>query len=157
MLVCFQVLISLQGLVLVSKPYFNEAGYEKQMGTIEGEKNSLVYNESSYLLVCKSMQYLIKRPPKVSCLDAFVFVPCFHLQSIRKAPLVCPRQLVSIWFDAGVFLPFSVYSRALQRVVYPTVKHLVIVAFPLKEAFFSCGLALGKDAFVSDCLLPSCS
>jgi hypothetical protein len=83
-LVCFQVLISLQGLVLVSKPYFNEAGYEKQMGTIEGEKNSLVYNESSYLLVCKSMQYLIKRPPKVSCLDAFMFVPYFT-PAIRPA------------------------------------------------------------------------
>lgn len=63
-----QVLISLQGLVLVPKPYFNEAGYEKQQGTIEGEKNSLVYNESAYLLVCKSMQYLIRRPPQVRLL-----------------------------------------------------------------------------------------
>lgn len=58
-----QVLVSLQGLVLNSKPYFNEAGYEKQVGTIEGEKNSLPYNENTYLLNLKSMMYLLRRPP----------------------------------------------------------------------------------------------
>ncbi|XP_022875732.1 probable ubiquitin-conjugating enzyme E2 23 [Olea europaea var. sylvestris] len=31
-----QVLVSLQGLVLNSKPYFNEPGYDKQIGTAEG-------------------------------------------------------------------------------------------------------------------------
>ncbi|KAL3514983.1 hypothetical protein ACH5RR_021885 [Cinchona calisaya] len=59
-----QVLVSLQGLVLNSKPYFNEAGYDKQIGTAEGEKNSLSYNENTFLLNCKTMMYLIRRPPK---------------------------------------------------------------------------------------------
>lgn len=59
-----QVLVSLQGLVLNSKPYFNEAGYEKQIGRAEGEKNSLAYNENSFLLSCKSMLYLLRKPPK---------------------------------------------------------------------------------------------
>ncbi|PKU75555.1 probable ubiquitin-conjugating enzyme E2 23 [Dendrobium catenatum] len=59
-----QVLVSLQGLVLNSKPYFNEAGYEKQVGTIEGEKNSIPYNENAYLLNLKSMLYIMRRPPK---------------------------------------------------------------------------------------------
>ncbi|KAJ6838147.1 putative ubiquitin-conjugating enzyme E2 23 [Iris pallida] len=58
-----QVLVSLQGLVLNSKPYFNEAGYEKQVGTIEGEKNCIPYNENTYLLNLKSMMYLLRRPP----------------------------------------------------------------------------------------------
>ncbi|XP_072988038.1 probable ubiquitin-conjugating enzyme E2 23 isoform X2 [Typha latifolia] len=58
-----QVLVSLQGLVLNSKPYFNEAGYEKQVGTVEGEKNSLPYNENTYLLNLKSILYLLRRPP----------------------------------------------------------------------------------------------
>ena len=31
-----QVLVSIQGLVLVDKPYYNEAGYEKQVGSEEG-------------------------------------------------------------------------------------------------------------------------
>ncbi|XP_042507758.1 probable ubiquitin-conjugating enzyme E2 23 [Macadamia integrifolia] len=59
-----QVLVSLQGLVLNSKPYFNEAGYDKQVGTVEGEKNSLSYNENTFLLNCKSMMHLLRRPPK---------------------------------------------------------------------------------------------
>ncbi|KAJ7538473.1 hypothetical protein O6H91_11G049400 [Diphasiastrum complanatum] len=59
-----QVLVSIQGLVLNAKPYFNEAGYDRQVGTPEGEKNSLVYNENSFLLSCKSMLYLLRRPPK---------------------------------------------------------------------------------------------
>eukprot|EP01018_Ginkgo_biloba_P041296 Gb_00082 [translate_table: standard] len=59
-----QVLVSLQGLVLNARPYFNEAGYDKQIGTAEGEKNSLAYNENSFLLSCKLMLYLLHRPPK---------------------------------------------------------------------------------------------
>ncbi|CAM0879181.1 unnamed protein product [Alopecurus aequalis] len=58
-----QVLVSLQGLVLNEKPYFNEAGYEKQVGTVEGEKNALPYNENTYLLSVKSMLYILRRPP----------------------------------------------------------------------------------------------
>jgi ubiquitin-conjugating enzyme E2 O len=60
-----QVLVSLQGLVLNSKPYFNEPGYDKQTGTAEGEKNSLSYNENIFLLNCKTMMYLMRKPPKV--------------------------------------------------------------------------------------------
>lgn len=60
-----QVLVSLQGLVLNSKPYFNEAGYDKQIGTAEGEKNSLSYNENTFLLNCKTIMYLMRKPPKV--------------------------------------------------------------------------------------------
>ncbi|KAK4477239.1 hypothetical protein RD792_016453 [Penstemon davidsonii] len=59
-----QVLVSLQGLVLNSRPYFNEAGYDKQIGTAEGEKNSLSYNENTFLLNCKTIMYLIRKPPK---------------------------------------------------------------------------------------------
>ncbi|KAF5745346.1 ubiquitin-conjugating enzyme E2 23 isoform X2 [Tripterygium wilfordii] len=59
-----QVLVSLQGLVLNARPYFNEAGYDRQIGTAEGEKNSFSYNENSFLLNCKTMMYLMRRTPK---------------------------------------------------------------------------------------------
>ncbi|KAK2966818.1 hypothetical protein RJ640_026499 [Escallonia rubra] len=59
-----QVLVSLQGLVLNSKPYFNEAGYDKQIGTAEGEKNSFSYNENTFLLNCKTMMHVMRKPPK---------------------------------------------------------------------------------------------
>lgn len=60
-----QILVSIQGLVLNATPYFNEAGYERQVGTAEGQKNSTVYNENAFLLSCKSMLYLLQRPPMV--------------------------------------------------------------------------------------------
>ncbi|XP_031266851.1 probable ubiquitin-conjugating enzyme E2 24 isoform X2 [Pistacia vera] len=59
-----QVLLSLQALVLNEKPYFNEAGYDEQMGRAEGEKNSVSYNENAFLVTCKSMLYLLRKPPK---------------------------------------------------------------------------------------------
>ncbi|KAK3204168.1 hypothetical protein Dsin_018214 [Dipteronia sinensis] len=59
-----QVLLSLQALVLNEKPYFNEAGYDKQMGRAEGEKNSISYNENAFLVTCKTMLYQLHKSPK---------------------------------------------------------------------------------------------
>uniref|UniRef100_A0A2N9I682 UBC core domain-containing protein n=1 Tax=Fagus sylvatica TaxID=28930 RepID=A0A2N9I682_FAGSY len=59
-----KVLLSLQALVLNEKPYFNEAGYDKQIGRADGEKNSVSYNENAFLVTCKSMLYLLRKPPK---------------------------------------------------------------------------------------------
>ncbi|XP_050370154.1 probable ubiquitin-conjugating enzyme E2 24 [Argentina anserina] len=59
-----QVLLSLQALVLNDRPYFNEAGYDQQVGRIEGEKNSVSYNENAFLMTCKCMLYSLQKPPK---------------------------------------------------------------------------------------------
>ncbi|KAG8385553.1 hypothetical protein BUALT_Bualt03G0057200 [Buddleja alternifolia] len=59
-----QVLLSLQALVLNEKPYFNEAGYDTQIGKAGGEKNSISYNENAFLVSCRSMLYLLRKPPK---------------------------------------------------------------------------------------------
>nr|APB87922.1 ubiquitin-conjugating enzyme E2 24 [Dendrobium officinale] len=59
-----QVLLSLQALVLNDKPYFNEAGFDKQIGRAEAEGNSINYNENAFLLTCKSMLYIMRQPPK---------------------------------------------------------------------------------------------
>jgi len=58
-----QLLVSIQGLILVREPYFNEAGYEKQKGTQQGEENSRMYNEMAVLKMVQSMTKLIKSPP----------------------------------------------------------------------------------------------
>lgn len=60
-----QVLLSLQALVLNEKPYFNEAGYDEEIGKVGAEKNSITYNENAYLQSCKSIIYTLRRPPKV--------------------------------------------------------------------------------------------
>ncbi|KAI3887785.1 hypothetical protein MKX03_018632 [Papaver bracteatum] len=59
-----QVLLSIQALVLNTKPYFNEPGYERSAGTPDGEKNSQQYNESTFILSCRTMLYTLKNPPK---------------------------------------------------------------------------------------------
>lgn len=39
-----QVLVSIQSLILVPEPYFNEPGYEQEIGTEPGDKHSAEYN-----------------------------------------------------------------------------------------------------------------
>ncbi|PIA55393.1 hypothetical protein AQUCO_00800271v1 [Aquilegia coerulea] len=59
-----QVLLSIQALVLNAKPYFNEPGYARSAGQAHGEKQAKSYNENTFVLSCKTMQYSLKRPPK---------------------------------------------------------------------------------------------
>ena len=57
-----QLLVSIQGLILVREPYFNEAGYEKQKGAQQGSENSRMYNEMAVLKMVQSMTKLLKAP-----------------------------------------------------------------------------------------------
>ena len=41
---CFQVLVSIQSLILVAEPYFNEPGYERSRGTPSGTASSREYD-----------------------------------------------------------------------------------------------------------------
>ncbi|GJN06556.1 hypothetical protein PR202_ga24295 [Eleusine coracana subsp. coracana] len=59
-----QVLVSIQGLVLNDKPYYNEPGNKNSAKTAVGEKNSLAYNQTAFILSCKTMLYSITNPPK---------------------------------------------------------------------------------------------
>eukprot|EP01080_Neovahlkampfia_damariscottae_P002281 gene2281-2454_t len=59
-----QVLLSLLGLVLVSEPYFNEAGYDKQIGTEEGLINSIQYNENVIIQVSNHHLNNLMNSPK---------------------------------------------------------------------------------------------
>ena len=59
-----QVLVSIQGLILVREPYFNEAGYEKQRGAQMGCENSRMYNEMAVLKLVQSMTRMARCPPE---------------------------------------------------------------------------------------------
>ncbi|KAL5018693.1 hypothetical protein ScPMuIL_004415 [Solemya velum] len=60
-----QALVSIQGLILVGEPYYNEAGYEKQRGTQQGQENSRMYNEMAILKLVQSMSQIANRPPAI--------------------------------------------------------------------------------------------
>ncbi|XP_050368961.1 LOW QUALITY PROTEIN: uncharacterized protein LOC126787070 [Argentina anserina] len=59
-----QVLVSIQGLILNTKPYFNEPGYASMNGSADGEMRSRQYNEDTFLLSLTTMVYMMRRPPK---------------------------------------------------------------------------------------------
>ncbi|CAL0328887.1 unnamed protein product [Lupinus luteus] len=59
-----QVLVSIQGLILNAKPYFNEPGFARSNGSASGEMKSLRYNEDIFILSLRTMVYMIRNPPK---------------------------------------------------------------------------------------------
>lgn len=60
-----QVLVSIQGLILNSEPYFNEPGWAPMKGTPSGVTQSKNYNENTFILSLRTMVYMMKTPPKV--------------------------------------------------------------------------------------------
>ncbi|XP_058754821.1 putative ubiquitin-conjugating enzyme E2 38 [Vicia villosa] len=59
-----QVLVSIQGLILNTQPYFNEPGWASMKGTPNGEMQAQQYNENTFILSLRTMMYTIKKPPK---------------------------------------------------------------------------------------------
>lgn len=59
-----QVMVSIQSLILVDDPYFNEPGYEYEMKTLSGKKKSQEYNEEKqYQTILCAMIQMIQNPP----------------------------------------------------------------------------------------------
>lgn len=58
-----QVLVSLQGLVLVEEPYYNEPGHESDAGTEQGRQASALYNENARLLALRAALNIALSPP----------------------------------------------------------------------------------------------
>jgi ubiquitin-protein ligase len=59
-----QVMISIQSLILIDEPYFNEPGYEKNINTTEGHISSKEYNENIEPKTIElGMIDMIKNPP----------------------------------------------------------------------------------------------
>ncbi|GAA6004968.1 hypothetical protein JCM11491_002293 [Sporobolomyces phaffii] len=58
-----QILISIQGLIMVEDPYFTEPGFEKQIGTAEGTTASELYNERTLVLTRNFVKRACEYPP----------------------------------------------------------------------------------------------
>ncbi|XP_041363558.1 (E3-independent) E2 ubiquitin-conjugating enzyme UBE2O-like [Gigantopelta aegis] len=79
-----QVLISIQGLILVSEPYYNEAGYEKQRGTTQAAENSRMYNEMAILKLIQSLTNMARKPPKVFEKETWKHLATFGPRIIKQ-------------------------------------------------------------------------
>ncbi|XP_051129286.1 putative ubiquitin-conjugating enzyme E2 39 [Andrographis paniculata] len=61
-----QLLVSIQGLVLNDKPYFNEPGREVGISSDDPKwiKRCQSYNESVFVLACRTMARTLRKPPE---------------------------------------------------------------------------------------------
>lgn len=81
-----QVLVSIQGLILNTMPYYNEPGYESLRGTPNGETQARQYNQNTFILSLRTMMYTIRKPPKVwfiSCISLSCLLYYVHLSHLR--------------------------------------------------------------------------
>jgi ubiquitin-protein ligase len=85
-----QVLISIQSLILVPEPYFNEPGYEIYIGTEDGKINSNIYNENiRYNTLKYAIIEMIKNPP-----DHFKNAIFKHFSIKKDTIIACCKKWV---------------------------------------------------------------
>ncbi|ENN81713.1 hypothetical protein YQE_01917, partial [Dendroctonus ponderosae] len=113
-----QLIVSIQGLILVSEPYYNEAGYEKQTDSQQGYENSRTYNELVILKLVQSMTELLLNPPAV-----------FHEQVLshfaQNGEKLCQR-LETFWRDQDPLkpdFPLLPVSKGLILSLSSAIKH----------------------------------
>jgi baculoviral IAP repeat-containing protein 6 len=58
-------MVSIQSLIFIEEPYFNEPGFEKIINTDEGNKNSKLYNKNIHSKTIElAMINMINKPPQ---------------------------------------------------------------------------------------------
>lgn len=73
-----QLLVSLQGLVFVKRPFYNEAGFEGLGSDNSYTQESQQYSEKAYVMARKFVEYALKRPPHgVADVLAYHYFPSF--------------------------------------------------------------------------------
>jgi len=89
-----QVFVSIQSLILVSQPFFNEPGYETLMNTTKGDLQSAAYNNTIRLAAINfAMLDMLKNPP-------LGFEQVIKLHFTLKAPRVM-KDVIS-WLEEAV-------------------------------------------------------
>jgi hypothetical protein len=102
-----QILVYIQALVLNAKPYFNEPGHAEYANTPGGEKQSLLYNEETFLLSCRTMLYSLGNPPNVlRCLLPYHIFPCKFSGYWKYLAVPADGYAHSIWLTYDT-LPFE--------------------------------------------------
>ncbi|XP_042893465.1 (E3-independent) E2 ubiquitin-conjugating enzyme-like isoform X2 [Penaeus japonicus] len=124
-----QVIISIQGLILVSEPYFNEAGYERQKGTQQGRENSRMYNEMVVLKLIQAMAKVIQAPPDIFKKE---IIQHFHKKAFKLV-----RRL-ECWLEISenhnASHPLSPTTPTTFREIYPSDAGVDLPEFPLIPA-----------------------
>jgi len=87
-----QVLVSIQSLIFVESPFFNEPGYERDMHTEKGKKKSKEYNEPLQIGTIRwAINNMIKNPP-----DGMDDVIKLHFKMKKEEILERTNQWLSV-------------------------------------------------------------
>lgn len=83
-----QIIVSLLGLVLVTEPYYNEAGYEARVGSLEYQIPSALYSERVFLRSRAFIEHALRH--KVSgfendIISLYMTGPCLLVRAIKAA------------------------------------------------------------------------
>ena len=86
-----QVLISIQSLIFVNEPYFNEPGYETMISTPAGKKASLQYNANIRQATVRwAMLDMLMQPP--ACFQRVFLNSYFTFTSLLVARISCANS-----------------------------------------------------------------
>merc|ERR1719387_1914454 len=109
-----QVLVSLQGLVLVEEPYFNEPGHECDVGTEQGRQSSALYNEHARLLALRAALNVAQSPPA-----GFEEIVAAHFRRFGpKLVQNCEEELV----EPKALQSSEGFRKVLAKTLLPRVK-----------------------------------
>lgn len=93
-----QVLVSIQSLVLVQEPYFNEPGYENHFGTPSGEQASKQYNER------------VRKDNALFAIQYNIRYPCPDLEGGIRRHFILKRRYIRHFFQQW----FSCWDEAVN-------------------------------------------
>jgi len=125
-----QVLVSIQSLIMVPQPYFNEPGYESSMHTERGRKEDRDYSAN---IREQTMHYAIQeqlRSPPRHFEDAVrTHFRCGHGSARASGCVTCHSPWLTVMPEAAALVP-ELFSDALQS--------LGILALVVCSLFFTC-------------------
>ncbi len=81
-----QVLVSIQSMIFIPDPMYNEPGYEGMRGTTEGEARSREYNARLRLMTVRhAMLGQLRNPPPGECTRRLSMKSCSWGSSLQDA------------------------------------------------------------------------
>jgi ubiquitin-protein ligase len=116
-----QLFISVQSLILIEQPYYNEPGYERSMNTDDGNKRSRAYNMAiRYYTMCHSVCDMLESP---NAYPEFKSAILAHFRLKREYILKVYEQWVNEAVDiTGV----TGITRAMYADKYAQIKGLLL-------------------------------
>ncbi|CAH8590947.1 unnamed protein product [Schistosoma turkestanicum] len=141
-----QLAISIQGLILNSEPYFNEAGYEERRTDPIYQEQSRIYNEAVIALNLQSMISIVQNP-----------FPIFRNEIIKHCATKCKEYLCLLEYWASLDSVEYERIKAIDQLSNssPPREQLLLPEFPLPPVSKGFQLSIRRHSAVLSNLVKS--